>query len=163
MTEAQRRLERLWSDALREAASVFASRLGTIKPSMPDAEGLHRLYDEWIECAEDAYARIAHGEAFCDALADFVNASSEWRQSLKESVEEWSKWLDLPTRHELNSLLQRLQAIEQRSTADRERPKPGSNAPRAPHRPAGQRPNTRRTAKQRTDTGTARVRRTRRK
>ncbi len=133
MTEAQRRLQRLWSDALREASSTFAQRLAASKPTMPDAEGLHRLYSQWIDCAEDAYARVAHSEAFCDTLAEFINAGSAWRQALKESVEEWSKWLDLPTRHELNSLLQRLQAVEQRPAAsDRTRtpqqPKAARNA-----------------------------------
>ena len=68
---AQRRLQRLWSDALREAAAAFAARLAAPQPpAAPSAEALRALYDSWIDCAEEAYARMAHGEAFCSALAD---------------------------------------------------------------------------------------------
>ena len=78
---------------------------------------LHTLYDTWIDCAEDAYARMAHGEAFCSALADYVNASSQWRRELQASIEYSAKLLDLPTRSEINALTQRLRALEKRAAA----------------------------------------------
>ena len=70
---------------LREAAASFAARLGTARPGAPSAEALQKLYDTWIDCAEDAYARMAHSEAFCGALADYVNASSQWRDEMQAS------------------------------------------------------------------------------
>jgi hypothetical protein len=109
---AQRRLQRLWGDALREAAIAFTTRLGAGQPRVLDAEALRELYHSWIDCAEDAYARTAHGDAFTDALADFVNASSLWRRELNASIEDWSKWHDLPTRSEVNTLTRRLRALE---------------------------------------------------
>jgi class III poly(R)-hydroxyalkanoic acid synthase PhaE subunit len=112
LDEAQRRLQRLWSDTLRDAAAAFAARLGPPQPAALSPEALHRLYDTWIDCAEQAYARTAHGEAFCDALADYVNASSHWRREASASVEDWAKLLDLPTRSEINSLAERLQSLE---------------------------------------------------
>src|SRR5271166_1398994 len=66
--DAERRLQRLWSDTLREAATVFAARLASPPPTA-SAEELRKLYDAWIDCAEDAYARTAQTEAFCTALA----------------------------------------------------------------------------------------------
>ncbi len=114
MDDAQRRLQRLWSDALRDAATAFAARLVTATPSAPSTEALNKLYDTWIDCAEEAYARAAHSEAFCDALADFVNASSQWRGDLQTTVEQWAKMLDLPTRSEINTLAQRLKSLEER-------------------------------------------------
>ena len=128
--EAQRRLQRLWSDALREAAIAFAARLVPPQPSAVSPEAVRTLYDSWIDCAEDAYARTAHGEAFCSALADYVNASSQWRQELQASVEHMAKLLDLPTRSEINTLMRRLKTVEDRLRAVPDEPKP----PIAPRR-----------------------------
>ncbi|HMD75693.1 MAG TPA: poly(R)-hydroxyalkanoic acid synthase subunit PhaE [Steroidobacteraceae bacterium] len=109
--EAQRRLQRLWSDALREAATAFATRMKP--PPALSAEEMRKFYNAWIDCAEDAYARTARTEAYCTALAELVNASSEWRRELQADIEHWAKLLDLPTRGEINTLLRRLKSVEE--------------------------------------------------
>jgi hypothetical protein len=123
--EAQRRLQRIGADAVREAAATFTSRLAASAASAPSAEVLQKLYGTWIDCAEDAYSRAAHSEPFCTALAEYVNASSEWRKELQASVEHSAKLLDLPTRSEINTLAQRLIAVEHELRARHEviRPK----------------------------------------
>ena len=70
------------------------------------------LYDRWIDCAEEAYGRMAHSEAYGDALAEYVNAGSRWRADMQACVEQWAKLLDLPTRAELNTLIERVSALE---------------------------------------------------
>ena len=112
--DAQRRLQRLWSDALRDAAAAFTARLVQLPPIDMSAESIRKLYDGWIDCAEDAYGRIAHSEPFCSALADFMNASSRWRREAQASMEYFVKLSDLPTRSEINSLMQRLKTVENR-------------------------------------------------
>ncbi len=112
--EAQRRLQRLWSDTLRDAAAAFTARLVQAPAGDMSAESLRKLYDGWIDCAEDAYGRIAHSEPFCSALADFMNASSRWRREVQSGMEYFAKLLDLPTRSEINSLMQRLSTLENR-------------------------------------------------
>jgi polyhydroxyalkanoate synthase subunit PhaE len=124
IADAQHRLQRLWSDALREAAAAFAARLVPPQPTAVNAEALRKLYDTWIDCAEDAYARMAHSEPFCNALAEYVNASSQWRRELQASIEHWSKLLDLPTRSEINTLTQRLRSAEELLRAARKERKP---------------------------------------
>jgi len=111
--DAQRRLQRLWSDALRDAAIDFAARLGQRKPTAVSPEALHGLYDTWIDCAEEVYARMAHSDAYCNALAECVNAGSQWRQALQANIEQWAKLLDLPTRSEVNTLTLRLRSVEE--------------------------------------------------
>jgi len=133
---AQHRLQLLWSDALRDAAINFATQL--VPPSTPttlSATDLRKLYDDWIDCAEDAYARTAHTEAFCNSLAEFVNASSEWRREMQAQIEHWSKLLDLPTRAEINTLAQRLRAVEQQLRPELPRLNPAP-APARKHRAA---------------------------
>jgi class III poly(R)-hydroxyalkanoic acid synthase PhaE subunit len=117
LLEAQRRLQLLWSDALREAASAYTAQLSGEPPGDPSAESMRALYDRWIDCAEDAYGRVAHSEAFCDGLADFINASGEWRAEMQAAAEQWAKRLDLPTRSEVNSLLERVEALERAQRA----------------------------------------------
>jgi hypothetical protein len=113
MDAAQRRLQRLWSDVLREAAAKFVSQLAPTPPHAATPEVLRKLYDTWIDCAEDAYARVAHGDAFSQAQADFANAASQWRLEQQANLEHWSKFLDLPMRSEINSLTRRLRAVEE--------------------------------------------------
>ena len=119
LDEAQRRLQRLWSDALREAAATFAANIGASQISAPSADAVRALYDQWIDCAEDAYSRAAHSEIFCTTLAEHVNASSEWRRELRATIEQAAKLLDLPTRSEINTLAQRLKSVEAELRAER--------------------------------------------
>jgi len=115
---AQMQLHLLWSDALREAALAFAARLPTLRwdaanGAVPDIESLRAAYAAWIDCAEEAYARVAHSDSFCSALAECVNAGSALRTEARASSELGASALDLPTRSELNSLLRRVNALEE--------------------------------------------------
>jgi polyhydroxyalkanoate synthase subunit PhaE len=131
MEAAQRRLQRLWSDVLREASAKFVSQLPPAPPAATTPARLRKLYDIWIDCAEEAYAHVAHSEAFCQAQAEFANAASQWRLEQQASIEQWSKFLDLPTRSELNSLTRRLRAVEERLRALSEVAPAPSARPRA--------------------------------
>jgi hypothetical protein len=130
--DARRRLQRLWSDALSEAATAFAARLGPPHAAALNAEAVRKLYDLWIECAEEAYARAAHGEAFCEALSEFVNASSQWRREVQASIEHSAKLLDLPTRSEINTLTRRLRSVEEQLRAASKTRASKTRNPRAP-------------------------------
>jgi polyhydroxyalkanoate synthesis regulator phasin len=127
--DAQRRLQRLWSDTMREAAAAFAVELGKLPTSAATAQDLHKIYDTWIDCAEEAYSRTAHSEAFCDTLAEYANASSQWRNEIQASVEHSAKQLDLPTRSEINTLTLRVQSLEAQLRAMRSTPEAKSQVP----------------------------------
>jgi poly[(R)-3-hydroxyalkanoate] polymerase subunit PhaE len=114
MEAAQLRLQRLWSDVLRDAATSFVAHLRPGEVSASSAQDVRKLYDRWIDCAEDAYSRVAHGEAFCQAQAELLNAGSQWRQEQQANFEHLSKLLDLPTRSEVNTLTRRLRDIEKK-------------------------------------------------
>ena len=155
IADAQRRLQTLWSDALRDAAAEFAraEARASREAEAPGPAALRRLYGSWIDCAERAYAAIAHGEPFSSALADFVNAGSSWRREFTASIEHWSKLMDLPTRGEINSLNARLMAVEEQLRQARRQPsaraaaakrRTGPKAARASGVSAGRRPRAKR-------------------
>jgi hypothetical protein len=75
---------------------------------------MHGLYDAWIDRAEETYARMAHGEAFGTALAEALKAASEWRDESAAMLESWAKWVDWPTRSEINSLAMRVRTLEEK-------------------------------------------------
>ena len=74
MADAQRRLQLLWSDALREAATAFSARLRPPHGAAMSAEAIRKLYDMWIECAGEAYEHAAYCDTFCSQLTEFLNA-----------------------------------------------------------------------------------------
>jgi len=115
--DAQMKIHLMWSDALREAALAFAAQLTTSqrdasKSGSPDLESLRAAYDAWIECAEEAYARVAHSDSFSSALAELMNAVSALRTEAQANCEVWAKALDLPTRSELNAVIRRVGSLE---------------------------------------------------
>jgi len=141
LDDAQRRLQRFGSDALRDAAAAFTARLGAAPPTAAGPEALRKLYDTWIDCAEDAYARAAHSDSFCNTLAEYVNASSDWRKDLQTSVEQSAKLFDLPTRSEINTLNLRVKSLEEELRAARQ---PAARNP-AVRQPAAHKPAVRKT------------------
>jgi hypothetical protein len=112
MEEARQRCARMWSDVLREAAQVFARRLAD-PTQAASTEGGRKLYDEWISIAEEAYARMAHSDAYVSAQGELINAGGELRRELTEYAEVGAKFLDLPTRSELNAVHERMRALQQ--------------------------------------------------
>jgi hypothetical protein len=132
LAQAQGKLQRMWSDTLRNAATAFTSRLQSAG-SAPSAEAIDGLYDQWIECAEQAYSSTAHSDAFSEALSEHVNAAADWRRESTAGIEDWAKFWDLPTRSEINSLTKRLRELERTLAATR------SASPEKRPRPAGKR------------------------
>jgi hypothetical protein len=48
-------------------------------PARLRPRGARRLYDIWIDCAEEAYAAVAHEDEYCRAQADLINTATALR------------------------------------------------------------------------------------
>jgi class III poly(R)-hydroxyalkanoic acid synthase PhaE subunit len=103
-TQAQARLATLWNEVVATGLRELGQKLspGLQAGRMPGS--LKEVYDSWINSAESAYARAAHGVAYMQAQAELGNALTELRLAQREILEGWAKQFDLPTRSELNSL-----------------------------------------------------------
>jgi class III poly(R)-hydroxyalkanoic acid synthase PhaE subunit len=110
-TQAQAKLAGLWNEiiasALRELGGKMTPRLQS--GAMPGS--MKEIYDIWVESAEAAYSRAAHGAAFMQAQAELSNGLSQLRIAQREMLEEWARQFDLPTRAELNSLHQQVRQL----------------------------------------------------
>lgn len=80
-----------------------------------EAPGSYRdLYDLWVDCAEQVYAKVAHSEAYCKLQAQLGNASMRLRSRQQKVIEHGLKQFDLPTRSELNTVHRQLREQKQR-------------------------------------------------
>jgi hypothetical protein len=82
-------------------------------------DSLKGLYDLWVDAAEEAYAEIALTEEFRAAYGDMVNSQMHVRQLQQKHIEALCQQLGMPTRSEVSSLGQRVQALRRdlRATA----------------------------------------------
>ena len=74
-------------------------------------DSLKALYDLWVDAAEEAYAGIALSDEFRQVYGDMVNAQMRVRQLQLQQTEQMCQQLGLPTRSEVASLGERLQAL----------------------------------------------------
>ncbi|MGC4028013.1 MAG: poly(R)-hydroxyalkanoic acid synthase subunit PhaE [Steroidobacteraceae bacterium] len=105
--ELQGRMLAHGAEIARDAMQRFAARA-----AQDPAAALSSLYAAWIDCAEEAYASRAHREDYCQAQAELTNTLNALRVEQRSQIEEWARVLDLPTRTEVNALIQRISALE---------------------------------------------------
>jgi class III poly(R)-hydroxyalkanoic acid synthase PhaE subunit len=74
-------------------------------------DSLKGLYDLWVDASEEAYAGIALSEEFRDAYGEMVNTQMRVRQLQQQQTEQMCRQLGVPTRSEVSSLGERLQAL----------------------------------------------------
>ncbi|WP_184334013.1 poly(R)-hydroxyalkanoic acid synthase subunit PhaE [Povalibacter uvarum] len=75
--------------------------------------GYRDLYNLWVECAEQVFAKVAHSETYGKLQAELGNASMRLRARQQKVVEYGLRQFDLPTRSELNSVHRQIRALKQ--------------------------------------------------
>lgn len=129
--ERQQSVERLARAAMRyqQALAGFSGMLGKVSSEAVDrlaqrlkdgvgsgqAPGsLRAVYDLWVESGEQAYAAAAHAPEFAKAQAELNEALLDLRREQQKQVEDWARALDLPTRAEVNTLIERVNTLRRR-------------------------------------------------
>ena len=74
-------------------------------------DSLKALYDLWVDSAEEAYAEIALSDEFRETYGEMVNTQMHVRQLQQQQTEQMCQQLGVPTRSEVSSLGERLQAL----------------------------------------------------
>lgn len=74
-------------------------------------DSLKGLYDLWVDASEEVYAGIALSEEFRNAYGEMVNTQMRVRQLQQQQTEQMCQLLGVPTRSEVSSLGERLQAM----------------------------------------------------
>lgn len=74
-------------------------------------ESMKGLYDLWVDASEEGYAEIALSDEFREVYADMVNTQMRVRQMQQQQTEQLCQQMGMPTRSEVASLGERLQAL----------------------------------------------------
>ncbi|HWU76836.1 MAG TPA: poly(R)-hydroxyalkanoic acid synthase subunit PhaE [Rhodanobacter sp.] len=82
-------------------------------------DSLKSLYDLWVDASEEAYAGIALSAEFREAYGEMVNTQMRVRQLQQKQTEHMCQQLGVPTRSEVSSLGERLQALRREFRASR--------------------------------------------
>lgn len=98
------RYNTLIARASRRAFEVFEDKLAERSDSGPQVDSVRRLYDLWVEAAEDAYAEVALSDEFREVYGALVNAQMRVRKHAQQAVERVSSNLGVPTRTEIDSM-----------------------------------------------------------
>jgi class III poly(R)-hydroxyalkanoic acid synthase PhaE subunit len=112
LQQQQLTLSSMWNDIIAEGLRAFGEKAGAKLRAGESFSSIKAVYDLWIECAELAYAKAAHGPAYAKAQADLGNTMAHLRIEQRKQVEAISKQLDLPTRDELNTVHHRLKDLK---------------------------------------------------
>lgn len=116
VAEAQARCDRLQQDLRAILFRVQHDALDLVQQRVREepVQQLRDLHKLWVECGEEVYAKVAHGETYCRLQAEFGNAMVRLRAGQQKIIEHWLRQFDLPTRAELNTVHRQLR--EQKAT-----------------------------------------------
>jgi len=138
--QLQAQLAAHWGEIARSAAQRFVARVGSGTVAPGGAEQALKLYELWVDCAEEAYAATVHRNDFAHLQAQIANTSTALLIEQRRHAEALARALGLPTRGELDALRAEVRELRQRleTSAQPARPRPrGPPGGAAPGSPAG--------------------------
>ena len=109
--EQMRRYNALMLDASQRGLARFEGKLAEREQPGRQIESMRALYDLWVDAAEEGYAEVALSPEFREVYGALVNAQMRVRSQVQHEVERMSTDLGMPTRSEINSIGERLQAL----------------------------------------------------
>jgi polyhydroxyalkanoate synthase subunit PhaE len=118
--EKSSRYDRLMLKVSEQAFARFQLKLAEREEPGRQIDSVRGLYDLWIDAAEEAYAEIALSEEFREVYAGVVDAQMRVRQQIHAQIEKTCTELGMPTRSEVNSIGERLQAMRREFRESRE-------------------------------------------
>ncbi len=144
LAQLQGQLAAHWSEIAGSAAQEFITRLRSRQPEVGTAEGALRLYELWVECAEQAYGRTVRSAEFCRLQAQLTNTGAALLLAQRRYADTVARACGLPTREEADALQRQIRELraelEQRRTAA---PRAPASRPRAKPKAAARRPGRR--------------------
>ena len=108
---------RFFSGTGLESVARMQQRLGELKESDDRITSARALYDLWISCCEEVYARQVMTDEYAEIHGRLVNASMTLKQRLGRLLDRHLATFGMPTRRELRTLQDRLQETRRENRA----------------------------------------------
>ena len=104
LAQLQGELAKHWSQIAGAAAQRFVARLGAAPAPPATPQQALKLYELWVNCAEEAYAATVHREDFSRLQAELANTSAALLAEQRRQAESLVRAFGLPTRNEVDTL-----------------------------------------------------------
>lgn len=118
--EQMARYNRLMLKVSEKSFARFQLKLAEREEPGRQIDSVRGVYDLWIDAAEEAYAEIALSEEYREIYGALVNAQMHVREHVQREIERISVDLGIPTRSEINTIGERLQALRREFRAERD-------------------------------------------
>jgi hypothetical protein len=132
LAQLQGELAKHWSEIAGTAAQRFVARLGPAAAAPATPQQALRLYELWVECAEEAYATTVHKEEFARLQAELANTTAALLAEQRRQAESLVRAFGLPTRNEVDTLYAQVKDLRRQLAELAEMPRAsGASAPAA--------------------------------
>jgi polyhydroxyalkanoate synthesis regulator phasin len=113
LAQLQGELAKHWSEIAATAAQRFIARAGAT-PTVPTTpQQALKLYEQWVSCAEEAYAVTVHKADFAHLQAELTNTTAALLAEQRQQAETMVRAFGLPTRDEVDALYRQLKELRQ--------------------------------------------------
>jgi polyhydroxyalkanoate synthase subunit PhaE len=138
--QLQAQLGAQWGEIASGCAQRFAARAGAAGVDALTPESALKLYELWVDCAEEAYAARVRTEEFASLQGQLANTTAELLLLQRRQAEQLARAWGLPTREEIDGLERQLRELREEleqggarraSRAERRAPRPTEARPRA--------------------------------
>ena len=111
LTQLQAQLAAHWGEIARNAAQQFIARVGSAGGGAPTLDNALKLYELWVNCAEESYAATVRTEEFCRLQAQLANTSAALLVEQRRHAETLARAFGLPSRTEIDTLHAQLKEL----------------------------------------------------
>jgi hypothetical protein len=145
LAQLQGQLAAHWSEIASTAARRFIARLGAAAGGAPTLDNAMKLYELWVNCAEESYAATVRKDDFSRLQAELANTSAALLVEQRRHAETLVRAFGLPTRNEVDALYAQLKDLRRQLAEHPDAPPraKAAGAKRPAARPAGHRPRKR--------------------
>lgn len=111
LAQLQAQLASYWSEIARGAAQQFVARLPGALGGGANLDNALKLYELWVNCAEESYAATVRKEEFCHLQAQLANTSAALLVEQRRHAETLMRAFGLPNRSEVDALYAQLKEL----------------------------------------------------
>jgi hypothetical protein len=111
LAQLQTQLAAHWHQIATSASQQFLARLGAAATERRTLEGALKLYELWVDCAEEAYAATVHKDDFAQLQSRLANVGAALLVEQRRHAESLARAFGLPTRNEIDALQAQLKEL----------------------------------------------------
>jgi hypothetical protein len=114
LAQLQAQLGAQWSEIASGCAQRFVARARTLGVGALTPERALKLYELWVDCAEESYAARVRSDEFASLQAQLANTAAELLLAQRREAEQLVRAWGLPTREEVEGLERQLRELRER-------------------------------------------------